>query len=411
MSRVRFARSAGSALLLVLALFAFAVPRASASHTKKLYEFCALAACADGENPIAPLVRDAAGNLYGTTLAGGDGGEGTVFELVKSKRKMKYRRLYSFCRLAACADGAKPRNGLVIDGEGNLYGTATEGGANGAGIVFELVAQKKLKVLYDACATENCADGSRPHALTYQGASSGVPYDGTSALYGGNANGGVNDSGTIFRLQRNGKHWSMKTLYRFCTPDCSTGRFPVHDLYLDGAGNLFGTASGDDGTLYTIDGAGNATLLHRFCVQANCIDGQYPSGGVTGDAAGVLYGTATSGGQTREGVVYRYDPASGYSVVGEFCNSCGRGSSPAGTPVLDASGNLFGTTTYGGPDMAGSIYQVGGGTLVSLTDFCGTPECGHLPTTGLVIDGSGNLFGTTKYGGANGSGTVFEFSP
>jgi len=409
MSRVRFARRAGSAFLLALAMFSLAVHGASASKYKKLYEFCAQAACADGSGPAAPLIQDAAGNLYGTTETGGDANQGTIFVLIKSKH-WKYKRLYSFCALESCADGAAPYGRMVIDTGGNLYGVAPQGGPNDGGVIFELVGQKNLKILYAPCSRANCADGQSPSALTYQGAASGAAYDGISPLYGSNFAGGTNNSGMLFKLTPHGRKWRVTTLYRFCEPDCVAGRNPFGDLVIDGSGNIYGTAQANTGSLYKVDTAGIGTLLHTFCSSLNCTDGWLPSGGVLADATGALIGTTIAGGDFNAGVLFKYSSEGGYAVLREFCGICNTGNEPQGVPAMNAAGKLFGVTLFGGPNF-GDIYEWDGTTLYTIFDLCGSAACGSVPRVGLTIDGAGNLFGTTQQGGTNNGGVVFEFVP
>jgi uncharacterized repeat protein (TIGR03803 family) len=161
----------------------------AASESRVLYSFChhGKSVCADGKNPAANLVADAAGNLYGTTNAGGSTGDGVVFELVRSGRKHSYQLLHSF---DGAAEGGVPVTPLIIDTAGNLYGTATADGANFGGTAFKLSpngGQWTYTVLTSFCSTadDGCIQGQVPESpLTYAGESSGQPYDGTSTLYG-----------------------------------------------------------------------------------------------------------------------------------------------------------------------------------------------------------------------------------
>jgi uncharacterized repeat protein (TIGR03803 family) len=159
---------------------------ASAKSLKTIYSFCS-SGCGDGQEPVGRLVTDDAGNLYGVTDAGGAQGLGAVFMLVPNARRTKWkeRLIYSFCAAGDCSAGQTPRNGLIIDASGNLYGVSSAGPSTSGGAVFELKPNKKktkwaLKVLQTFCSDwPNCTGGKTPaSALTYAGAQSGAPYDG-----------------------------------------------------------------------------------------------------------------------------------------------------------------------------------------------------------------------------------------
>jgi uncharacterized repeat protein (TIGR03803 family) len=168
------------ALCVVVALLAVTAPAFAAGKEKVLWAFCALG-CKDGANPFGNLILDTAGNLYGTTSAGGDYGCGAVFELARVGKQWGFTVLYSF---ACGTDGALPSGGLLFDPGGNLYGTTLAGGGlaasicynffsqNGCGTVFQLTHRKgswTKKTLYTFCATSStCSDGAFPYAsLTF----------------------------------------------------------------------------------------------------------------------------------------------------------------------------------------------------------------------------------------------------
>jgi uncharacterized repeat protein (TIGR03803 family) len=282
-----------------------------------LYSFCSQTNCADGAQPVAGLIMDGAGNLYGTTQGGGNAsGQGVVFQL---RRHHQHRGtawtetvLYSFCSQTDCADGARPSAGLTIDGAGNLYGTTGIGG-NGRGVVFELTPDQTPTawtetVLYRFCAQSNCADGAYPEA--------GLIMDGAGNLYGTTAFGGIGGAGgggVVFELTpgQTGTAWTETMLYSFCAQtNCADGEFPYAGLIMDGAGNLYGTTyyGGGRGVVFqlTPDETGAAwteTVLYRFCSHTNCPDGAYPEAGLIMDGTGNLYGTTVIGGN-GSGVVF-----------------------------------------------------------------------------------------------------------
>jgi len=225
---------ARSVLLVLFGITAAIVPAlidASIAHAwtlKTLYSFCAKANCADGQDPMAGLLIDASGNLYGSTSKGGDAGFGTIFRLSPgAKRGWSFSRLYSFCKKPNCADGSTPSAPLIIDTAGGLYGTTEWGGADAQqGVAFKLAPIQgtnrwSLQVLHKFCLQLYCADSGSPNraGFAYSGGSTGKPYDGVSPLYGTTYQGGTRGAGTVFRLSpvTGKKTWKAKTIYNFCS--------------------------------------------------------------------------------------------------------------------------------------------------------------------------------------------------
>jgi uncharacterized repeat protein (TIGR03803 family) len=437
---ISFPSRTGSVFLVAGMLVVMGATSASASTYKVLYSFCAKTDCADGLGPQAGLVMDASGNLYGTTQSGGGGG--TVFELTPnaSRTKWKYKRLYSFCAKKHCADGLDPGGRLILDSSGNLYGTAA-GGKSDSGTVFELMpnadrSKWSIKNLYSFCprGENGCTDGQGPiGSLAYVGAAPGALYDGVSPLYGVTYSGGtfVNQNGygegTAFALSPDTGtgRWKEKVIYDFCqNADCSTKLpQPSSALTADAAGNLYGTADQDgfNGNLFELSpkarsGAWAETTLYSFCSQQSCADGEAPEADtVLLDSEGNLYGTTLEGGSGFEGVMYAFSPQqSKLSVLYSFCTqaNCADGGVPRAGVIKDSSGNLFGTTTDDGFG-AGTVYELTGGSLHTLYTFCSQTGCadGSDPKASLIMDASGNLYGTTSEGGAHQGGTVFEVTP
>ena len=200
-----------------------------------LYSFCAQTNCADGANPGAALIMDEAENLYGTTPVGGANDRGTVFELTPGGRETV---LYSFCAQTSCVDGSTPLAALIVDKRGNLYGTTAAGGANnlsfpgGVGTVFELMPNGTETLPYSFCAQTNCTDGATPTA--------GLIMDKAGNLYGTTFHGGgTSGDGTMFELTPGG---TETVLYSFCAQtNCADGALPQAGLIMDKAGNLYGT--------------------------------------------------------------------------------------------------------------------------------------------------------------------------
>jgi uncharacterized repeat protein (TIGR03803 family) len=357
---------------------------------------------------------DAAGNLYGTTLNGGTAsGSGVVFKLAPDGTQTV---LYSFCPQSSCADGAMPRASLLMDAPGNLYGTTFGGGAQLSGVVFKLAPDGTETVLYSFCPQSGCADGAQPAA--------GLIMDAAGNLYGTTLNGGIGSgSGVVFKLAPDG---TETVLYSFCSQaNCTDGQGPQAGLLMDAAGNLYGTtvAGGTGfGVVFKLAPDGTETVLYSFCSQANCTDGFQPFAGLIMDAAGNLYGTTARGG-TGFGVVFKLAPDGTETVLYSFCSqaNCADGAQPVAGLIMDAAGNLYGTTLSGGTSDQGVKLDGGvvfalapDGTETVLHTFCspgGNCTDGARPG-GLIMDAAGNLDGTTAQGGiAPGSGVVFALTP
>jgi uncharacterized repeat protein (TIGR03803 family) len=427
--------------LAALAAQAILPAKGATGYTEStLYTFCSQDGCADGGAPNGGLIEDGQGNLFGTAGSFAIDFSGTVFELVPNadKTKWKYKLLHQFCSEPNCADGGSPSGALILDASGNLYGTAYGGGVGNAGVVFRLTPggkRWKLKVLYDFCpAADSCADGLRPFGgLTYEGAASGARYDGVSPLYGTASAGGANGKGVAYQLlpPAPGKmRWKQKVIYNFCSlSQCADGATPSFALLMDGGGNLYGTTwdGGKGGTAFELSPNSRRTkwtevVLHRFCQLANCSDGSNAWGTPVMDAAGNLFGVTSIGGDHNEGTIFKIVPNgvnSEESVLYSFCSQagCADGDRPLSGLALDAYGNLFGVTPYGGANCGdfcggGVAFELSGGTYSVIHVFCqGDCSDGGNSTAPLIDDSEGNLFGVTLAGTANHQGAVFELKP
>jgi uncharacterized repeat protein (TIGR03803 family) len=258
----------------------------------------------DGINPL-DLVRDAAGNLYGTTASGGSWNIGVVFELVRSDSTYQSKVLFTFTGNMK-QDGAYPLAGLVRDVAGNLYGTTSYGGTHGWGVVFKLSPTGSETVLH---SFTNGADGAYPAA--------GLIQDAAGNLYGTTYGAGAHGFGVVFELIRCDSEpsgYEFRPLYSFTGG--AAGAYPLAGLVRDMAGNLYGTTSYGGthgwGVVFKLSPTGSETVLHSF---TNGADGAYPAAGLIQDAAGNLYGTTTQGGATSTceppygcGVVFKLTP-------------------------------------------------------------------------------------------------------
>jgi uncharacterized repeat protein (TIGR03803 family) len=412
-------------LLLVAGEIAFS-SKALALPITALYSFCSQTNCTDGSKPNAALLMDSSGNLYGSAYAGGTNRNGgVIFELTPAGNgRWRYHLVHTFCTENYCPDAGSPIAPLIIDAAGNLYGTTSGGYSGQPGVVFELIPNRahtrwKFKVLYEF--GQDTSDGKHPGwgALTYAGASSGAVYDGSSPLFGVTNGGGSNGYGTAFELTRTSRGgWRETVLHNFCLQPCADGQIPEGGLTLDGKGNLYGTTVvggvNNGGTVFelTPDGTGkwNETVLYSFCSQTDCADGADPYATLIMDAAGSLFGTAAYGGANNQnGVVFKLTPNGPqyqYSIVYSFCGqaNCADGARPVGGLLMNAKGTLFGTALLGGIGN-GTAFAIDSGFQV-LHSF--RVKQGAVPASGLIFDGAGNLLGTATEGGANNYGAVFE---
>lgn len=406
---------------------------ADAQQLTLLHSFCDGGTCPDGHQPITGLVRDSSGNLYGTTYSGGAQDNGVVFELERTAHGYKFHDLHEFCSRDGCVDGENSLGRLIVAADGSLYGTVEQGGAHNSGGVFKLSPTHrkfwKYTLLYSFCAADGCADGGAPMAgLTYMGADSGVAYDGVSPLYGTAVSGGTGGAGVAYQLSfPAGAMTPVETvIYAFCpVVGCHDGQNPKAPLTMDANGNFYGTtaAGGDAGQgvafkLTPKDGAYVERVIYSFCQEANCTDGRQPVDGLTFDAAGNLFGASEWGGAHDSGSLFKLSPKGHntwkHTVMHSFCvgGDCSDGYNPLGGLTLDSHGDMVGTTQSGGPHF-GTIFRLHRTTLTTLYGFCSVSNCadGAAPYGGVVLDESGNMYGTTITGGASDGGTVFEFSP
>jgi uncharacterized repeat protein (TIGR03803 family) len=429
-------------ILAAAAIAAANLPAHAATQFDVLHAFCKTISCGDGEFAMQSMVMDQAGNLYGTAQ-GGAHGEGIVYELTPpvTGSKWTYNVLYHFCALQNCTDGRDPSGStLIVDTAGNVYGTTIGGGlGNDTGTVFRLSPPIKgklwrLQTIYNFCfAFSSCKDGNNPSGgLTYAGREAGLAYDGTSPLYGTAAGGGGRFGGVAYTLTPapNGK-WSEQVLYGFCRlggHNCTDGDGPIQRLTMDAAGNLYGTTSKGGahatGVAFKLSPQSglklwSETVLDDFC--ANCI----VQSGLAIDQSGNLFGSSwtTGGGANCEdtegcGFIFEIDAGGTVSTVYGFCSQpgCADGDGPIdqGGLLVDNAGNIFGTTRVGGAHDDGTIFELSGGAVQVLHDLCSEKNCddGALSFAGLIADSSGNLYGTSLRGGAHGDGgAVFEVTP
>jgi len=352
----------------------------------------------NGASPFAGVIRDAAGNLYGTSTAGGAANAGVVYKVDAAGKETV---LYSF---TGGADGGKPQGGVILDTAGNLYGTTPAGGAANAGVVYKVDTAGTETVLHSFTGKY---DGGTPYA--------GLIRDAAGNLYGTTYDGGPYRAGVLFMLDTAGHE---KVLYSFMGG--ADGSHPTAGVVRDAAGNFYGTTAyggtglarcahppAGCGVVYRVDPSGQETLLHTFTAES---DGAEPDGGVILDAQGNLYGTTYSGGNGGYGTVFKIDVAGHETILYSFMGGTDAANPQAGV-IADASGNLYGTTYYGGPGGGGVVYKLdtaGHETVLhSFKSYAPGPD-GFFPTAGVILDPAGNLYGTTQSGGPAQFGLLFK---
>ena len=288
----------------------------------------------DGTNPNGTIVEDANGNIFGMTKKGGADGDGVLYEIVKGSSNVTL--LASFDG----TDGTTPSGGLIIDSNGNLFGVTSDGGANGDGVLFELAATDRSTII--------------PLAS----------FDGTN------------------------------------------GQKPSGDIIIDGSGNIWGTAGdgGTDGagTLWEFSG-GTLSAIYNF---TNGADGSDPSGGVVFDGQGHLFGTSfEGGGSANGGDVWEFTIGGSTVTPLAAFDDASQGGNPEGGLAIDPAGNLFGTGLGSVSDVNDSdVWELpaGSSTIESLGFFLGSGSLffGGFPESTPVLDSAGDLFGTTDFSGA-----------
>jgi uncharacterized repeat protein (TIGR03803 family) len=391
--------------------FVLSLTTATAATTNVIFSFEE----DEGEYADTDLETDSAGNIYGTTVLGGDFGSGTVFKLRHTPTGWAHRVLYSF---TSGADGGEPYKGVTLDREGNLYGTAVTGGSGscegGCGVVYKLTNSGGTWTQTVIHAFTGGEDGSGPGAR--------VTLDRDGNVYGMAPTAGRFGFGTIYRIhQEHDGDWRFKVIHAFTGgADGATGSagrmiFRRGDLY--GAATAGGTYG--SGVVFKLTPTGRGKwdfrTIYSFRGQP---DGSFPYGALLFDSLGNIYGTTYYGGANGIGSVYQLSPRDAISewnesVLYSFQQGTD-GNSPISNLVTDTVGNLYGTTSEGGLG-SGTIFKlspIGGGQWVETVvhAFQGPPD-GAFSYNGMVVDRFGNFYGATVHGGANDDGSIYKFTP
>jgi uncharacterized repeat protein (TIGR03803 family) len=322
-----------------------------------------------------------------------------LFAFTSMAKAQTFTPLYDF---QGGSDGGNPFSTLVRDSSGSFYGTTLNGGN------LQTCAYPGCGIVYklDAAGNETPiytfagppGDGGHPVA--------GVITDAAGNFYGTTKYGGASGYGTVFQISPKG----VEKLLRVFTGG-TDGGIPNAGLIRDKSGDLYGTTyvggNSGFGTVFEITPSGAFSTLYSFPDRAH---GTNPNAALLRDASGNLYGTTQYGGDANRGTVFKLDPSGDETVLYSFSGTPD-GAYPQSQLVADADGNLYGTTTEGGAANAGSVFRLTlGGTESVLYNFAGSPD-GAYPMAGVVRDASGNLYGTTFRGGSSSTGVVYKIDP
>jgi uncharacterized repeat protein (TIGR03803 family) len=411
MGRKRFSHCMSKVLTLSAAVLILACAAWAATVPQIIYSF---AGDADGEYIDSDLVMDSAGNLYGTSVQGGNFASGTVFELTPSASGWTHTVLYSF---TGGPDGGEPYKGVTVDRQGNLYGTTVAGGGGacdgGCGVAYKLTNSGGVWSQTVMHTFTGGDDGSGP--------GTGLTLGPRGTLYGMTPTGGANGQGVIFQLAPLNGGWQLNVIHAFTGGadggGGSAGRLLRHK------GSFYGvtTVGGANGQgvvfkLTPAQGGWQFTTLYAFKGQP---DAGFPYGALALDRQHNLYGTTYYDGANDLGSVYQLALQSDgtwkervlYSFKG------GRdGSSSISNVVFDKTGAMYGTTSAGGASCdCGVIFKLTPGANGTWKEsvayrFKGAPD-GAFVYNGMVGDSAGNFYGTTVHGGTGDDGAIYKFTP
>jgi uncharacterized repeat protein (TIGR03803 family) len=364
----------------------------------------------DGTAPYSPLVQGPDGNLYGTASNGGTHGNGTFFKVTPSGT---ITTLYNFCSQPSCTDGNAPQGGVILGTDGNFYGTTNYGGTgttycgSGCGTIFKITPSGSLTTLHSFCIASSCLDGYVPTSGLVQGS------DGN--FYGTAPTSGSFFQGSVYKITPTG---TFTTLYDFCAePGCADGEAPLAGLIQGANGNYYGTTADGGafgrGEVFEITSTGTLTVLHSF----DLTDGGDPTTKLVLDNNGNYYGMTQGGGSSTAcfdqacGTIFKMTASGSLSTLVSFDNT--NGADPEYNPLVQGSdGNLYGTAGGGTNESAGTIFKItAAGALTTLYDFCAMSGCGDGSGLAALMQAtSGTFYGTTAGGGASSNGVIFSLA-
>jgi uncharacterized repeat protein (TIGR03803 family) len=374
----------------------------------------------DGEEPYAGLAMDRAGNLYGTTPAGGNQNNncysscGVVFRIARGGSGWVLAPLYDF---EGGTDGSNPLAVVTIGPDGAVYGTTAMGGGGctsdfGCGTIFKLTPPARIcqRVVCPWTETVLYRFADSPVGATYP--EGGVVFDAQGNFYGTTVSGGTGGAGTVYKMTPSGGGWTLSTIYNF--QGGADGSVPITELKFDHAGNLYGTTivgGVGNGNIFRLMPAGDGWSEQNIYSFLGGVDGFQPQGGVVIDSAGNLYGGTVGGGTQEGGVAYELTPNNDgswtYSILADFSGAINA------SLAIDASGDLYGTTYAGGSRNVGEVFELrytnGSWTNITVHSFDG-PD-GAYPIGAVLVGSDGSLYGTATLGGAHGRGTAWAIMP
>jgi uncharacterized repeat protein (TIGR03803 family) len=387
--------AADSRRLWIPALLAACFALVTAPLTAQTYLVIhSLTAASEGNQPQSSLVQDGGGTLYGTTALGGAHGDGTIFKL-DAPNGDNFDDIHDFDG----TDGSNPYGGVILGGGGFLFGTAANGGNDGAGVIYKIdTSGNNFAVIHHL---DGANDGGTPNG--------GLVQDSQTILYGVAHDNGANGFGTVFSIDPGGQTYAVIHVFGTTADD---GSNPYGGLLIGSDGMLYGTTEkGHNGTgLGTVfrlktDGTGFETL-HTF---TGGNDGQDPQAPMIETPEGYIYGTTVFGGSGSSGTVFRSRrDGTDYSVVHAFSNA--DGTDPHAPLTLTIGGLLYGTASSAGGNGDGTVFRMTklGQLVHSAHDF--VDASGSVPKGGVIQGLDGALYGTTSGGGAHSVGTIWRLT-
>jgi len=374
----------------------------------------------DGGRPYTGLTMDRAGNLYGTAAEGGltDGcggvGCGTVFRMTQKNGAWVFAPLYEF---QGGNDGSQPTTAVTIGPDGAVYGTTPTGGGNGCaggcGTIFKLTPSATV------CHAALCGWNETvlyrfsppPNGVSYP--YGGVTFDAAGNLYGTAFHGGTGNCtdgcGVVYKLTPSGGSWTFSVIYSFTGG--SDGANPVSTLITDRAGNLYGTAGfgGESGagTVFELIRSGAGWTFNLLYAFQDRLDGGIPEAGSVMDSSGNLYGDNSNAGLYDGGVVFELSPSANGWTFSVLDTPMGGLFAPLS---IDSSGDLYGTTETGGIYEMGLLFRLTFGSWAEIDLYSFSQNDGNIPLSNVVLDASGNAYGTTSQGGTGNAGVVWKFT-
>jgi len=416
------------ALTVGWALIAANLP-AQAQTLTRLHDFNSNQGYSQGFGALAGPAIDRAGNLYGTLAQGGIQ-FGTAYELQRKGSGWIFNLLHTFVGNLT-NDGAHPYSGLVFGPDGALYGTTYQGGGDNSGQCFYGCGTVySLRPPPSACKSALCP-WNETVIYHFAGGSDGaypgygnLTFDSAGNIYGTTSDGGANGLGTVYELSPSNGGWTETVLYSFAGG--GDGWRPWGPVTVDAAGNLYGTTYYGGSSACGVDGCGTIyrlspsalgwthTVLYSF---QNLDDGMLPIAGLVFDSAGNLYGGTSLGGSGTGGTIFQLTPSGSGWNFNLLCSLVGSPPYNGGLVnnlTSDSAGNLYGTAFWD-PDGVGSLFKLvrsNGWTCNQIYSFRNSGQYGPGDPRGSVaLDGNGNIYGTSIYGGRDDVGTVWEITP